>query len=72
MNKEDVIIRYFNYISMDIEGIENVDFENTNKCHDWRNYVDSFISDNWKELTLREKALIKSMADSQSENENWD
>lgn len=52
--------------------INNPDFENTSKVHDWRNYVPYEWQKNWKELTERERQIIVVMAQSEADQEEWD
>ena len=53
-------------------NLENPDFKNLNKCHDWRNYVPYDWQRNWNEITERERKIIAVMAEMQAEDEEWD
>lgn len=52
--------------------INNPDFENPSKTHDWRNYVPYDWQKNWTQFTEREKQIIAVMAQSNADNEDWD
>lgn len=52
--------------------IENPDFKNTSKVHDWRNYVPYDWQKNWEQFTERERQIIAVMAQSQADKEEWD
>lgn len=57
---------------LSIIDINNPDFENTSKVHDWRNYVPYDWQKNWAEFTERERQIIAVMSLSQADNEEWD
>ena len=52
--------------------INNPDFENKSKVHDWRNYVPYDWQKNWEQFTERERQIIAVMAQSQADKEEWD
>lgn len=52
--------------------IENPDFKNTSKVHDWRNYVPYDWQKNWEQFTERERQIIAVMAQSKADKEEWD
>ena len=52
--------------------IENPDFKNTSKVHDWRNYVPYDWQKNWHLFTERERQIIAVMSQSQADKEEWD
>jgi len=52
--------------------INNPDFKNKSKVHDWRNYVPSDWQNNWEQFTKRERQIIAVMAQSQADKEEWD
>lgn len=52
--------------------INNPDFANTTKVHDWRNYVPFEWQKSWLEFSERERQIIVVMAEMQSDNEEWD
>lgn len=50
---------------------EEIDFENTDKYYDWRNYIGDF-KDIWNNLTLREKKIIYIFCKQQADAEEVD
>lgn len=52
--------------------INNPDFKNKSKVHDWRNYVPFDWQKNWEQLTERERKIIFVMAEIQADKEEWD
>jgi hypothetical protein len=53
-------------------NIENPDFENTTRVHDWRNYVPNDWQNNWEQFTDRERKIVAVMAQVQADKEEWD
>jgi DNA-binding CsgD family transcriptional regulator len=53
-------------------NINNPDFKNAAKVHDWRNYVPCDWQKNWEQFTERERQIIAVMAQSQADKEEWD
>ena len=53
------------------EEVENPNFKQKSKVHDWKNYVGDFEYF-WDELTLREKQIIYVLAEQQANAEYWD
>lgn len=65
------------YISKNIDSefiskLIDEDFKKIGRVHDWRNYIDEEVSNNWAELTEREKCLLFIMAEKLSDSEHWD
>ena len=58
-----------NYRKVDLK--DAIDFEDTNKCHDWKNYVGEFV-DVWSNLTLNEKKIIYIFCEKMADKEEWD
>lgn len=52
-------------------NLDNPEFENRTKIHDWRNYVPDEWVKEWSSLTEREKMIIVVMAETQADNEEW-
>lgn len=52
--------------------LEEVDFSNDKKTHNWQNYVPDELQKDWNLLTEREKKIIFVMADDRASAENWD
>jgi len=52
--------------------LKNPEWEMANKVHDWRNYVELLLRENWKHFSMREKLIIYTMANSVANNEEWD
>lgn len=52
--------------------INNPDFKNVSKTHDWRNYVPFNWQNNWEQLTERERKIIAVMSQMQADDEEWD
>ena len=57
--------------------IKNIDlndpnFEQTTRVHDWRNYVPDEWQKDWGKFTDREKKIIAIMAEAQADSEEWD
>ena len=53
-------------------NINEPDFENKSKVHDWRNYVPYDWQNNWDCFTEQERQIIAVMANSQADKEEWD
>ena len=53
-------------------NLDNPEFENRKKVHDWRNYVPYEWVKEWDRLTEREKRIIAVMAETQADKEEWD
>ena len=52
--------------------IDNPDWKNISKVHDWKNYVPYDWQENWQDFTERERKIIAVMAQSQADKEEWD
>lgn len=52
--------------------IDNPDFKNAGKIHDWRNYVPYEWEKNWHLFTERERKIIAVMAEKRANAEEWD
>lgn len=61
----------YTYILSSID-INNPDFENTGRIHDWRNYVPYDWQKNWNHFSERERQIICVMAQMQADREEWD
>jgi hypothetical protein len=47
-------------------------FEETRKCHDWRNYIPDFVCDVWEHLPPEAKLVAYDMALVQANREEWE
>lgn len=54
------------------KDIDKPDFDNTEKVHDWRNYVPDIAIDNWDKLSLETRTYIVYMAENQASSEEWE
>jgi hypothetical protein len=52
--------------------LENPDFENRGRVHDWRNYVPELLFSRWALLPLTIRAILWLDAESQSSREEWE
>ena len=52
--------------------IRKPNFKEKGKCHDWKNYIPDFISDDWENLTLKEKFYIWVVAENAAGKKSWD
>lgn len=57
---------------IELIDIENPNFQNVGKVHDWRNYVPYEWQEKWFEFTERERQIIAVMAETQADKEEWD
>ena len=48
------------------------DFQNINKVHDWRNYIDLEIQEAWPWLNHREKYILYLHAKAWADKEEWE
>lgn len=55
-----------------LEELENPDFENAGRVHDWRNHIDEEVKQQWDRLTLEERAIAYLSAENDADNEEWD
>jgi hypothetical protein len=62
----------FRTVNLSMININNPDFKNAAKVHDWRNYVPCDWQKNWEQFTERERQIIAVMAQSQADKEEWD
>lgn len=53
-------------------NINEDNFSNGEKIHDWRKYIDSDFVEHWKELTWREKGILFIQAQRRAADEEWD
>ena len=65
IDKIDIIITKYHLQTV------NVDFQNTNKCHDWRNYVPLEIIDIWEQLPTSTRCIIISCCSEAADREDW-
>jgi len=54
------------------EWIENPNFEDTSRVHNWRRYVPQEIEDVWNQLLPETRIAVIMMAEIQSDKEEWD
>lgn len=54
------------------DWIENPDFGNSGKVHNWRNYVPYEFVEIWKDLSVETRTAIIFMAEIKSDQEEWD
>lgn len=57
---------------MKLSDLENTDFDNTDRIHDWRNYVGANVQMIWESLPQVIKLAIALDADRLAGNEEWD
>ena len=62
----------FRTVNLSMININNPNFKNAAKVHDWRNYVPCDWQKNWEQFTERERQIIAVMAQSQADKEEWD
>lgn len=55
-----------------VNYLQKVTFTNTDKAHDWRNYIPQSIRIMWADLTPRELVLVSTVAKNVADNEEWD
>jgi hypothetical protein len=59
-----------------IEGylreLECPEWDNKQKCHDWKNHVPEVIENSWDSLPIVTKQIVYLMASEQAHNEEWD
>ena len=55
-----------------IEELEQADFENTRKCHDWRNHVAYDVVEVWDSLSLEGRLVAFLQAEQMADREDWD
>jgi len=48
------------------------DWENKNKCHDWKNYVSADVKRLWPQLTDEQKVAIAANFQQIADQEDWD
>lgn len=56
----------------DVSRIDSPDWNHTNRCYDWKNYVDDEFKSRWDELTYRERLIIAVFAERLASKEEWD
>jgi len=49
-----------------------IDWANTHKCHDWRNYVPQAVRDVWDELTVEARLAVCLTAMPMADREDWE
>ena len=47
-------------------------FEKTGRVHDWRNYIDSWLIEQWHTLDLNARIALWYMAEKRASAEDWD
>lgn len=52
--------------------LNNPDFENKSKVHDWRNYIPLDIQSIWLSLSEETRLIAAYMAERQADREDWD
>ena len=67
---KDIFKNYKTELSM--INVNNPDFKNKKRIHDWRNHVEDDWIENWDQLTERERKIICVMAQRLANNEDWD
>lgn len=53
-------------------ALENPEFENADKVHDWRNHVPQKLVEDWELLGDEARAVAFYMAELQADREEWD
>lgn len=61
--------KYFDY---QIAEIENPDFSNIDKCHDWKNYIPDKLTQRWNEISTETRVVAFLLAEEQASNEEWE
>lgn len=75
MDELSFVSEMFNHHSIDMltaSELENVNFSVTNKAHDWKNHVSTFIAKNWHRLTYFEKCIVYVGAKLDANMEEWE
>ena len=54
------------------QDLDNPNFKELDRIHNWRNHIDYDIKNVWKKLTKREKFLIAYLAEKEADQEEWD
>jgi hypothetical protein len=62
----------FEHCNFENVDLNNPDFENIERIHDWRNYVPDEWRPCWNDFTNVERQIIFVMANIQAENEEWE
>lgn len=55
-----------------VPRLNQPDFRNRGRVHDWRNHVPDELREMWPQLTFRERAIIALIADDLADGENWE
>lgn len=69
---DEEIQKEFDYVNYNKVDLNNVDFSNKNKVHEWKNYIEDIYIRHWNELTDREKKIIYISCKEQADREEWD
>lgn len=48
------------------------DWQNTNRVHDWKNYISEEVAAMWDTFTPEQREALARMADGFADCENWD
>lgn len=52
--------------------INNPEFENTRRVHDWRSHVPDWAIKSWKHLSAETRVVIYVMCEELADKEEWD
>lgn len=55
-----------------LDELDNPEFENAGRVHDWRNHVPEEVKEQWDQLSLDAKQVAYLAAYNEAENEEWD
>lgn len=69
----DQLIEHLDQEAMDWRSVlENPEWEQSGRVHDWRNYVPEYIRESWPDLCLDARACCFLIACAAANNEVWD
>jgi len=57
---------------MDEESYKTPNWENANRCHDWKNHVPTFIKDEWHLFDEPTQLAMSKWAKELADEEEWD
>lgn len=60
------------YDGCGIVSLDTIDWENTDRCYDWRNHIPQSLKQMWSTLADETKAAVYYMAVIEADKEEWD
>jgi hypothetical protein len=54
------------------DELDNPEFENAGRVHDWRNHVPEEVKEQWDQLSVDAKRVAYLTAYNEAEREEWD